>query len=137
MIGLLTHDGKPIIRGVEERHKPLLSLVKSLLAHASPDIKDFLFSALVITKGWKRLRSITDEQVTAEAMPDHEEQVGERVSFPWAEKARAFTKMDASSKANMHGKLIRWSGSAKIKVDDGEGEAYGLFFFQRKAPGSG
>ena len=107
MIGLLTKDGKSIVCGDEQRHGPLLSHVKSLLSHASPKLRDFQFSALAITKGWRRLKSITDAKVTAETMPGHEEPIGERIFFPWSEKASVFTKMDASSKVNIHGKLLR------------------------------
>ena len=134
MIGLLTKDGKSIVCGDEQRHRPLLSHVKSLLSHASPIIRDFQFSALAITKGWRRLKSITDAKVTAETMPGHEEPIGERIFFPWSEKASVFTKMDASSKVNIHGKLLRWSGKAKIKVDEDEGGAYGLFLYNARRP---
>ena len=106
MIGLLTQDKKSIVHEVTGRHKPFLILEKSLLAQASPELKDFQFSALAITKGWKRLRSITDAKATAVTMPDHEEPIGERLFFSWAEKANVLTKMDSSSKVNIHGKLF-------------------------------
>ena len=42
--------------------------------------------------------------------------------------------MDASSKVNIHGKLLKWDGKAKIKVDIGEGDAYGLYLHNVRSP---
>ena len=133
-IGLLNQDGKSIIRGDEERHKPLVTLAEILIARASPEINDFKFTALAITKGWPRLKTITDADITAETLPGHTEPLGEKIFFPWSEKAYVFTKMDASSKVNIHGKLLRWDGKAKIKIDAGEGDAYGLYLYNVRRP---
>ena len=49
VVGLLTHDGLSIVRGDEAKHKPLVSLAEALISRASPEIKDFKFTALAIT----------------------------------------------------------------------------------------
>ena len=38
-------------------------------------------------------------------------------------------KMDISAKKNIHGKIMRWNGKAKLKNDKGEGSVYGLFLY--------
>ena len=47
----------------------------------------------------------------------------------WAEKGSVMTKMDFSAKTNIHGKIMRWDGKSKLKIDRGEGSVYGLFLY--------
>ena len=80
------------------------------------------------------LRTITDAEKTAEHTPGYSEPIGDKIFFPWGGKANVFTKMGASSKINIHGKLLRWNGKADIRMDEGEGEAYGLYLFNARLP---
>ena len=39
------------------------------------------------------------------------------------------TRMDRSIKTNIHGKVLRWDGPAKLKVTPGDGAIYGLYLY--------
>ena len=38
-------------------------------------------------------------------------------------------RMDRSTKTNIHGKVLRWDGKAKLKVTPGERAIYGLYLY--------
>ena len=133
-IGLLTRDGISIVRGDEKRHKPLVDFAKALISRASPEILGFKLTALAVAKGWPRIRTITNSEKTAAYMPGHSEPIGDRLFFPWAEKASVMAKMDENSKFNIHGKLMRWNGTADIKVDSGDGDVYSIYLYNVRNP---
>ena len=89
--GLLVDEAGSIVTGDDEKHKLLVSTVASMVAKASPAMKDFRFTALAIVKGWYWLETITDHVKAAIEIPNHTEAQGERLLFAWAEKGSVMT----------------------------------------------
>ena len=128
-VGLLQDDKGSIVKGCEEKYKSLIKIVGSLVKKSSPSLPGFHFTALSITKGWHWTEVITDPDKIRGCIQDYVEPLGERAFITWAEKGSVMVRMDRSTKTNIHGKVLRWDGKAKLKVTPGTGSIYGLYLY--------